>query len=139
VIEQGLVKLVQTGLAASSPPIVLMGGFLATLPKGQVLPSWTYQMVSAVPDRTLDNAKGGLFAGRIQIDCYGAEADDAVSLSWAIARVLNGQRGTLADADGTYLDSAFLSDTHDPEVDEASRTWRRVIEFDICYKVVFQV
>ena len=138
-IEEGIIGLVAAGLAAASPPIVVTGGSLATLPKGQALPSWTYQMVSGVPDRTLWNPKGGLVAGRIQIDCYGYSAADAVGLARAITGVLHGHRGTLPDADATYLDSAFWSDVHDPEWDEASRTWRRMIEFEISYQAVIQV
>ena len=130
-IEQGLVQLVQ-GNADVAALAVNGGGWLATLPKGQTLPSWTYQVISAIPALTLTTVTG-LQPSRWQIDCYGMEAADVVNLSKAINGALHGFRGTLADPDNTYVDSAFRSDLHDPEYDPASRTWRRVIEFEIHY------
>jgi hypothetical protein len=133
VIEQGISRLVQSA-AAVAAIAKHGGGYLRQLPKGQVLPSWTYTTVSNadLAGQTLTSV-AGLRTWRAQIDVYGSEAADTVTLSKAIKVVLNGYRGTLADADQTIVDSAFWLDSHDPEYDEASRSWRRVNEFQVNY------
>lgn len=130
-IEQGLVKLVQdnSGVAAIATQ---GGGFLVELPKGQVLPSWTYQRVSTVPNTTLLSTKG-LRIARFQIDCYGAQAADALNLRIAIANVLDGYQGTLPDPDSTFVSSCIPSDEMDYPYDEASRTWRSMLEYEIAF------
>jgi hypothetical protein len=132
-IELGISKLVQSDSAVKAIA-KNGGGWLRQLPKGQVLPSWTYATVSNTDagGRTLTGV-AGLRAWRGQIDCYAESSDEAVRLSQAIAAKLNGYRGTLPDPDATIVDSAFVLDVHDPELDEAGRTWRRVLEIGVHY------
>jgi hypothetical protein len=132
VIEQGIVQLLtaNAGVAALTPA---GGGFLAELPKGQTLPSWTYRGVSNVPVARGLNVVAGLRTWHVQIDCYGYSAADVLALAGALGLALNGYHGTLSDGGSTIVDSAFWSDAHDPEFDSDSRTWRRVLEFEVNY------
>lgn len=109
------------------------GGFLGGLPKGTALPSWTYRWASDVTTGRSLQCHTGLTYARVQIDCYGYQRTDAVILGRAISKKLNGYRGVLADPDATIVDSIFSSDKHDPEEDTDSRTWRRVLEFEVNY------
>ncbi len=126
-IEAGIVALAQAdaGVKALCP----VGGFCATLPKGAILPSWTYLVVSRVPDYTL-SGRNKLTMTRLQIDCFGQSAADAINLSEAIREVLSGYQGTLPDADATVVQAAFHTDTVD-FFDDLARTSRRMIEFEI--------
>lgn len=131
-IEQGIVERVNSNSAVAAL-LGSPGGSLAQVPKGAALPTWTYQTVSNISLSRNLTGVAGLRMWRVQVDCYGYAAADAVNLSKAIAVALNGFKGTLADPDSTIVDSAFLSDIHDPAYDEASRTWRRIIEFEVNY------
>jgi hypothetical protein len=136
VTENGIVQLVQ-GNAAVAALCTSGGGFLAELPKGQPLPSWTYQTISNVPEGRALASIGGLRRWHVQIDCFGYAASDVISLSEAVIQSLNGFKGALSDTDKTSVDSAFWIDSHDPEFDSVSRTWRRVIEFEVFYTSQF--
>lgn len=130
-IEQGLVMLLD-GTGAVATLTAEGGGFLSELPKDQFLPSWSYLLVSHNPEATLTNVRG--FAKfRIQIDCYGNTGPEVIALANAIDRVLQGFRGRLPDPDSTYVDSCFQSDLQDFPLDEAGRTFRRMLEYEICY------
>ena len=131
-IEQGLVRLVN-GDSTVAALLGSPGGSLAQVSKGAVLPTWTYQTVSNPSLSRSLTTFAGLRMWRVQIDCYGNAAADVVNLSKAIIAVLNGYKGTLSDPDSTVADSIFWSDGHDPTLDEASRTWRRVLEFEVNY------
>lgn len=111
------------------------GGFLSGLPKDQPLPSWSYIMVSHSPDATLMTIRG--FASiRLQIDCYGNSGAEIIALADAIDRVLQGFKGPLPDPGATYVDSCFQSDLQDFPLDEAGRTFRRMLEYEIFYSNV---
>src|SRR6185437_13626272 len=103
-LEEGLVTLVQGNAGVSA--IAAAGGFFAELPKGQPLPSWTYLVVSDNADYTLDGPMS-LGSRRMQIDCYGDAAAQAIRLAKAIDNLLSGYRGTLADPDSTIVQGCF--------------------------------
>lgn len=127
-IEQGIVKLVQED-ADVAAIATAGGGYFAQLPKGQALPSWSYQVVSSPPQRTLLNERFEFM--RLQIDCYGDIGADAVRLAKSIDAVLDGYRGTLSDSDATQVDSCFQSDVKDFPLSDASRSFRRMLEYEI--------
>ena len=129
-IENGIVKLVQ-GNASVSAIATSGGGLFAEVPKDDLLPIWTYRVVSLSPDITLLSFKG-LKKMRLEIDCYGSAAVDCVNLARAIDVVLNGFSGVLSDPDSTFVSSCFTSDEMD-FFDEASRTYRRMIEYEIFF------
>lgn len=128
-IEQGLVLAVQAdaGVQAISPK----GGFFATLPKDYVLPTWTYQTVSDVAGYLLTQPET-VGERRVQIDCYGLTAADAIRLANAIDTFLSGFRGTLPDPDATFVQGCFrdnMMDFFDPD----SRTFRRMLDYKIWF------
>lgn len=128
-IESGIVILVQANadVTAISP----IGGFLGELPKGQALPSWSYTFVSDVPLYTL-TGKDPLTMRRLQIDCYGNAAAEAITLAYAIDKVLSGYKGTLPDPDSTVVQGCFRSNLID-FVDGDSRTFRRLLEYSVWF------
>jgi len=133
-LEQGIVQLVQgtdtvSGIASHG------GGFMDELPKGQVLPSWSWQSVSDNPNYGLQKEDQGLTMRRLQIDCFGdpnGRGADAIALARAINCVLSGYTGTLDDPDQTIVDSCFRSDLID-FFDPDSRSFRRMLEYEIWY------
>ena len=132
-LEAGIVKLVMADDAVKA--ICAAGGFLATLPKDTVLPSWTYRAIS---DHSSYGLRGehGFVTRRLQIDCFGTVREDAMLLGKAINKVLSGYRGTLADSDSTIVFGCFRSDLQDPPLDEAARTYRRMLEYEIDFHEV---
>jgi hypothetical protein len=126
-IELGVVLLVQGTAAVSA--IAPTGGYFAQLPKDFTLPSWTYQKVSDPANYVLSGAmtQGQL---RMQIDCYGDTAADAILLAKAIDELLSGFRGTLPDPDSTFIQGCFRSNELD-FFDVDSRTPRRMLEYQI--------
>lgn len=129
-IEDGIVMLVQ-----SDPEVFALcplGGFYATLPKGTPLPSWSYQVVSEVTEYTL-RGRTNLMPRRLQIDVYAADGAVCQHLARAIDNVLSGWKGVLPDAQATVVQGSFSDDKHD-FFDDASRTWRRALEFFINYE-----
>ena len=133
-IEQGIVKLVQ-GTASVIALTPQGGGFLGTLPEdvSQTNPSWTYIIVSHDPQTALNSIRGLAFL-RLQIDCYAPTGDKVIKLARQIDLVLHGYRGTLTDTDSTYVDSCFQSDMQDFPLDPQSRTFRRMLEYEIKYR-----
>lgn len=115
----------------TSPPAV--GGFFAELPKDYPLtvPVWSYRSISNVSNTTLTTSRG-LNMRRLQIDCYAAKPADVITLAKDIDDVLNGFQGTLPDPDSTYVSSCFSSDVID-FFDDAPRSYRRMLEYEIFY------
>jgi hypothetical protein len=126
-LEQGISMLVNATI--SSPPFI--GGFDVQLPKGAALPNWTYRNISDVPNTGLLFAKG-LARRRLQIDVYGYAAADAFTMASTIDGILHGFAGILPDPGATFVSSCFRSDIED-YYDEASRTWRRMLEYEISF------
>jgi hypothetical protein len=127
-IEQGMVQLLQGTPAVAA--IAANGGFFGTLPKDFPLPSWSYMVVSDPVDYELTGPVS-LGSTRIQIDCYGAVAADALRLASAIDAVLIGYRGTLPDPDATVVQGVFRInklDFFDPD----ARNYRRMLEYIFC-------
>jgi len=124
----GIVKLVNAGL--SSPPSTI-GGFFVELPKDQPLPSWTYLSAGQTSDTTLTSSKG-LNRRRLQIDCYGTTAAEAITLGAEIDAVLNGYAGRLPDPDATFVSSCLSTDVMD-FFDDARRSYRRMLEYEILF------
>lgn len=133
-IEQALVTLVQGDTDVSA--IASTGGFFAQLPKGQALPSWTYTNVAGPIDYTLTGSCR-LGYRRIQIDCYGNTAADAISLAAAIDAVLNGYSGTVSTTSSpittlAVIKACFRVSLHD-FFDPDSRTYRRMLEYELWF------
>ncbi len=128
-IEEGLQKLVQGTPAVAAIATAGGGWGFGQIPKGQALPTWTMQTVSD-PAGYLLSGKDLSFK-RIQIDCYGNTAAEVMRLDRAIDTVLNLFAGTLADADATKVERCFRSERIDFQLDEASRTYRRMLEFEV--------
>jgi hypothetical protein len=130
-LMQGIVQLVQEN------PVVLsicpLGGFYAILPEGQPLPSWTWIVVSD-PGNYMLEGKSDLGMTRIQLDCFGdpnGRGADAIALAKAIDTILSGFSGVLEDPEQTIVDSCFLSDLADFPEDPASRSFRRMLEYEV--------
>lgn len=129
-IEDGIVMLVQ-----SDPTVAAQcsfGGFYQTLPKGTPLPSWSYQVVSEQTEYTLAG-RTDLTPRRLQIDVYATDGAQVLNLTRAIDNVLSGWKGTLPDTQATLVQSIFRDNEID-FFDDASRTYRRMIEFFINYE-----
>lgn len=131
-IEEGFVKLVQGAPAVAA--LATVGGFFAELPKDQPLPTWTYTVISNVSNYGLSASPPtvGLNMNRMQVDCFAAEAADAIKLARAIDDVLSGYRGILTDADATRVHGCFQSDVMD-FFDDQSRTYRRMLEYELWF------
>lgn len=125
-IEQGMVLLVQ-GNAGVAAVASAGGGFLGSLPKDFPLPSWSYIVASDPVDYELGGSVN-VSNTRIQIDCYGASAVDALALAAAIDAVLQGYHGTMTDPDSTVVQGCFRSNKIDFFDDEA-RNYRRMLEY----------
>lgn len=124
-IESGLSLLVQANSAVLA--ICPVGGFLTQLPKDQVLPSWSYMIISDHPNYVFEG-ESALSSRRFQIDCYGNTGEDTINLAKAIDAVLNGFRGLLPDTDSTIVPGCFRTGTQD-FFDEARRSYRRMLEY----------
>ncbi len=139
-VEEGLVKYIQNGLAAlNSPPAAPPGGFFATLDKDTITPSvpqaWCYKGISSQPDdKTLTNETGWT-EWRVQIDCHGYAAKDAINLARDIRKVLRGRyRGNLPDTDSTYVFGIFREPGAVDGYSDANRSFVRSLEYLIVYQ-----
>ena len=129
-LEAGIVSLVMADAGVLA--ITTTGGFLVNLPKDEALPSWTHQTISDAGPYAL-RGEHGFVTRRLEIKCFGNRRADAVSLAAAIDAVLSGYKGTLPDADSTVVYGCFRSDRMDAPFDEAGRTNRRMLEYEIQY------
>lgn len=133
-IEQALVTLVQADSDVST--MAPVAGFFDQLPKGQSLPSWTYCNVADKIEYTLTGSSG-LGYRRIQIDCYGNNAADAILLAAAIDEVLSGFSGTVLSTGSpsttlAVIQGCFRISLHD-FFDADSRTYRRMLEYELWF------
>lgn len=122
--------LVQNNPAVKA--ICPVGGFLVELPKNQHLPTWSYLVVSSQPETTLTGVRG-MACMRYQTDAYAYNAKDVVVLDEAIDRALEGFSGPLPDPDHTVVHIILPSDHMGTWFDAASRTYRRMSEFEVIY------
>ena len=129
-IEDGIAQLVQSDPVVASQCV--FGGFWLSLPKGTPFPSWTFQVISEVTDYTL-RGRTDLTPRRLQIDVYAMDGSEALNLARAIDNVLSGWKGVLPDAQATAVQGIFRDNEID-FFDDASRTYRRMIEFFIHYE-----
>jgi hypothetical protein len=129
-IEEGIVQLVNADSTVRS--LAPIGGFFVELPKDAILPSWSYLVVHVQPISTLLSVASGLKKMTLQIDCYGATAANAMALAKAISHVLDGYQGTLSDPDSTFV-SAAIPDGGMDFFDDARRSYRRMIEYEILF------
>jgi hypothetical protein len=131
-LDQGLVELIQSNSAVLA--LCPEGGFMTNLPENFTnYPSWTWRTISSTFDTGLLFTKG-LIMRRWQIDVYGSAAAmgaDCIALAAAIDNVLNGFSGTLSDPDSTWVNVIDPSDLEDFPLDPASRTYRRMLEYEI--------
>ncbi len=129
-IEQGIAKLVQ-GTAAVAAIATAGGGFLGQLPKGQLDlgPTWTMSIVTDPSDYSLT---GPVDLGNttIQIDVFAQTPAVCLQLARVINSVLSGYQGALTDSDAVYVNGCFQTDKKD-FFDDASRTYRRMLEYQI--------
>lgn len=129
-IDDGIVLLVQADATVAAQ--CSFGGFWLSLPKGTPLPSWSYQVISEPTEYTL-SGRTDLMPRHLQIDVYAMDAAEAQSLTRAIDNVLSGWRGTLPDTQMTVVQGIFRDNELD-FFDDASRTYRRMLEFFIHYE-----
>jgi hypothetical protein len=132
-LELGIVKLVMADAGVLA--VCSAGGYLLTLPKDAPRPSWTYRAIS---DHGTYALKGehGFVTRRLQLDCFGTARQDAMLLGRAIDKVLGGYKGTLTDSDSTIVFGCFRSDLMDMPFDEATRSYRRMLEYEIDFHEV---
>lgn len=132
-LEDGIVLLICADATVAS--IAPIGGFLAEAAKNLVPPTWTYLFAGGSTEYTLQGERGPRMR-RLQIDAYGATdvgGSDAIMLSVAIDAVLDNFRGLLPDPDQTGVLSCLMEEEPHDFYDEASRTYRRMTEYLICY------
>lgn len=133
-IEQALVTLVQGDAGVSG--IAATGGYSIMIPKGTVLPTWSYTVISDKGGYTLAGADG-LETVHVQIDCYGNTAAERILLAEAIDAVLDGYSGTIYDPSSpmsalAVIRGVFRLDKHD-FFDFDSRTFRRLLEYELWF------
>lgn len=130
-IDQGIVMLVSQSTAVNSLVAKgAKGGVSDELDKDSPLPSWTYKIVSEVPEYALQGEEFPF--RRLEIRAYGSSAADAVLLGKAIDVVLQGYRGVLPDPDATNISSCLRSD-RSSGFDDIRRAWWRMLEYEIWY------
>ena len=139
-VEQGLVMLIQAGLAAQSPAIVTPGGFFAQLEKDAVSAAspmaWTYRSIDSDPTYVLEG-QDGYTGWMVQIDCHGFAAANAIALARAIDKVLRGgYAGALPDPDHTTVAGIFRQNHFLDGFSDANRTFVRTLEYLINYNQI---
>jgi hypothetical protein len=141
VIEQGLVMLIQAGLAATTPPLIVPGGFFVQLPKDLISAAnpmaWSYRWILDEPTASLGGQGAGLTAATVQLDCHGFTAVNAIVLARAITKLLRGSfRGVLPDPDGTLVDMIFKLPGQVDGFCDANRAYVRSLEYSIHYSQI---
>ena len=127
-IEEGIVQLVNANAAVKA--LVPNGGYMTQLPQNMILPTWSHQAISELPDHNLSGASGTKMR-RLQIDCYGSQVQ-TIQIAKAINKVLDGFTGALPDADATFIQSCLQANLID-FYDDVPRTYHRMLEFEIWY------
>ena len=128
-IEEGLVKLMIANAGISA--LAVTQGMHAPLPENATVPGWSYQFASNSGDYTLDGDRGIDYT-RVQINCHGNNAAEAIRLAAAIDSLLSGYYGVLTDSDHTFLQGCFQTNLVD-FFNDASRSYRRVVDYQLCF------
>ena len=133
-VEQGLVLLIQAGLAAGG--LSVPGGWPVQLPQQMAEDwpmAWTYRSITAPPSYTLDG-EDGYTEWNVQIDCHGFAYADAIRLARGIDEVLRGGfAGVLPDPDSTVVQGIFRSDPFIDGFSDADRSYVRTLEYTVVY------
>jgi len=141
-IDQGIVDLLanDSGVAAilKTSTVAQLTGWTAQASIYQVvapedlerLPLIAFSYVGGSSGNTLDGV-GGIQKLRLQIDCWGTTPVDAKNLADAVRKVLDGYQGVLSD--GTWLQSAVMVHPGIDFFSDASRYYRRMLEFYLLY------
>lgn len=139
-VEEGLVKLIQNGLAGSPPVAAVAGGFPDELPKDVVSSAvpmaWCYRTIILDPEYVI-NGQTGWMDWEVQIDCHGFAAADALRLKQAVQRILRGgYTGVLPDADRTFVFQLIQNGPALSGFSDASRTWVRSLNYTVSYQQI---
>ena len=139
-VEQGLVSLVQTGIASACP--TCPGGFgtqlppdvLANLQAGTVTQAWTWQTIARIPTYTL-TGQAGLTTWVVSIDCHGTTSADALNLARAINNVVRGSwSGMLpSDPDNTIVQGIFSTGNEVSGYDKINYSYVTTVGYRIQY------
>lgn len=137
-VEQGLVMLVQAGIATAFSPAV-PGGYGVQLPKDIVSAkisdlnpkAWVWRTISLKTTYTIDS-QVSLKSWRVEIQCHGYEMPDAILLAAAIDGVLRGNwSGTLPDPDSTKVDSIRCLPGGPDGYSDTNRSYVRSLEYSV--------
>ena len=96
------------------------------LPQQPTLPALTYQRISTSPTQHRDSAEPQHSRIRMQIDCWAASYDSALSVRAAVRAAM----GTVAQASSPRIDAALLADDTDT-YDPAPGRWRATLDYFI--------
>jgi hypothetical protein len=142
-VEQGLVMLIQQGIASLTPSVP--GGYGVQLPKDLISDTvpmaWSYRAIVAEPSYVLEGQDA--FTGlELQIDCHGFWLDpqgrptmaNAINLARAIEGVLRGGwAGTLPDPDATVVQGIFRQSHYVDGFSHVNRSYVRSLEYLVNY------
>lgn len=136
-VEEGLVRMIQAGVAGSPPSLTVPGGFFAELPKDTISAAapmaWSYRSILSEPEFVLGSQTSWV-DWTVQIDCHGFTAKDAIRLARAVDGVLRGGfEGTLSDADHTKVRGIFRQAPQVDGYNDANRTYVRSLEYLVQY------
>lgn len=99
-----------------------------THPQGVALPALVLNVISSRDDSIHQQGTGGLWRGRVQIDCYGSTYLPAVTLANAVVGLLHGYRA----GDFRLIQLDNRRDHH--ETTAADRPYRIGVDFIINYR-----
>lgn len=99
-----------------------------THPQGAPLPALVLNVISDRDNSLHMQGTGGLWQGRVQIDCYGATYAPAVALSKAVIKLLHGHRSE----EFRLIQLDTRRDHH--ETGAADRPYRIGLDFIINYR-----
>lgn len=134
-VEQGLVLLINAGIASACPG--LTGGFPVQLPENFITAtnpySWTYRSILSEPLYTLQG-QNPLTKWEVQIDCHGTTMLDAATVAKAVDSVLRGVwQGTMTDPDSTVVQGIYRQPGFIDGFSDISRTYVRSLEYKVIY------
>jgi hypothetical protein len=137
-IEQGLVALIQNGIASlkldprgNGVAVMLPKDLLS--PGGSVTMAWTYRGIVSTPTYVLEG-QDAYTEWEIQIDCHGQTMVQAMTLARAIDGVLRGgYSGTLPDPDNTRVFGIQRIGPYLDGYSDANRSFVRTLEYKIDY------